>query len=250
MLNSNVICTIVILCFGFIQAIEISSFFARYSGIYLGKKTLAYTLQNAVFMLTRFFTMALLPLLGLLIDLKIHANKYLYMVISAFALASIFSLSIIFFNSRVIQGFMEVLKCISLGRSLFNSLMKLPYFILIYPKNNQENISIPRFSNIIRSKIFILSAIVFSVYALSVFLVFFISLSYPAYRASISQLSGVTNAIATVLLTFAIEPKISLAIDSNEKSEALNMLWYLIIGRIIGVGIISQLVVIGILLLC
>ena len=241
MISSSVICFIVIICFASIQFIEVSSFFARYSGIYIGKKTLAYALQNAVFMLTRFFTMALLPLLGLLIDFGVDRTEYLYMVSGAFICSGILGLVVVYFRSYIVSGFISVLESVSSGKSLFISLLKLPFFIIKNKKN--INVSKPKFSYLIKSKIFWLSAIVFAVYALSVFMVFFVSLNFPDYRASISQLSGVTNALATVLLTFIIEPKISVAIDKDSNDEALNMLFSLILGRIMGVGLISQFIV-------
>lgn len=247
MATSSYICFIVIICFASIQFIEVSSFFARYSGIYIGKKTLAYALQNAVFMLTRFFTMALLPLLGLLIDVGVNKTAYLHMVITSFLCSGILGIAVIYFRASIISGFISVLERVSLGKSLLFSLFNLPFFIL----NNKKNIEIkkPKLSYLIKSKIFWLSAIVFSVYALSVFMVFFVSLNFPEYRASISQLSGVTNALATVLLTFFVEPKISVAIDKDSNEDALNMLFSLIIGRIVGVTIFSQIFVIGILFL-
>lgn len=247
MISSSVICLIIILCFASIQFIEISSFFARYSGIYIGKKTLAYALQNAVFMLTRFFTMALLPLLGLLIDIGVDKTQYLYMVSGAFIFSGILGIVVVCFRSYIVAGFIGVLENVGLGKSLFISLLKLPFFIIKNKKN--INIAKPKFSYLIKSKIFWLSVIVFAVYALSVFMVFFVSLNFPDYRASISQLSGVTNALATVLLTFIIEPRISLAIDKDDNEGALSMLFSLIIGRIFGVGFISQLFVLGIVFL-
>ena len=49
-----------------------------------------------------------------------------------------------------------------------------------------------------------------------------------------------TNAFATVLLTFIIEPKISKSIDLSDDTElSENMLLSLVLGRIFGVGIIS-----------
>lgn len=243
MLNSNVICTIVIFCFGFIQAIEISSFFARYSGIYLGKKTLAYTLQNAVFMLTRFFTMALLPLLGILIDIGIDKNTYLEMVIKAYFLTGVLGVSIIYMRDKIIFAFTKVLEEVNSGSSLLTSLLKFPKFFMNSPYH--ERFGLPTLKYLFSSKVFWLSAIVFAIYALSVFSVFFVSLSFPAYRASISQLSGVTNAAATVLLTFIIEPKISLSIDKNNNIEALDLIFSLIIGRVIGVCLICEIFMIS-----
>ena len=239
MLSSNIICVIIIICFASIQLIEISSFLARYSGIHQGKKTLAYALQNAVFMLTRFFTMALLPLLGLLIDIGIDKDKYIYMVSFSLLLSGFFGFLIISSRNSIVGGFVGVLREVGLGKSLFLSVLKYPLF-LIKNQQYQVDIKIPNIMYLIKSNIFWMSACVFAIYSLSVFMVFFMSLSFPDYRASISQLSGVTNALATVLLTFFIEPKISLTIDKDENLDALNMLLALILGRIFGVSILAQ----------
>ncbi|UZD16899.1 lipid II flippase Amj family protein [Gallibacterium anatis] len=246
MIGFNLICIVIILCFVSIQFIEISSFFARYSGIFLGKKTLAYTLQNAVFMLTRFFTMALLPLLGLLIDLGIDKVSYLRMVSYSFIFSGIIGVVIIWFRAYIISGFSSVLENVGNGKSLFYNLLKLPLFIL---SSKKLYIKSPNPISLVKSKIFWLSTIVFSIYALSVFMVFFLSLSFSDYRASISQLSGVINAFATVILTFIIEPKISIAIDSDRRDKALDMIFSLIIGRVIGVGCLSQIIIIFMVIL-
>ena len=243
MLSSNTICLVIILCFASIQLIEVSSFFARYSGVLIGKKTLAYALQNAVFMLTRFFTMALLPLLGLLVDINVGKELYLWMVSGSFLLSLILGSLAVYFSKRLVGGFVKVLKDVESGKSLLFSLLKTPIYIL---KEDVENFEVikPNISSLLKCRIFWLSLIVFAVYALSVFMVFFVSLNFPEYRASISQLSGVTNALATVLLTFIIEPKISLAIDKNEDGKALNMIYSLILGRLIGVGFLAQFIVV------
>lgn len=240
-MNSSFLFIIVVFCFSVIQFIEISSFFARYSGVLIGKKTLAYALQNAVFMLTRFFTMALLPLLGLLIDIGVDKEHYLWMVSAAFAFSGFLGIIAIFFKENIINGFVMVLQEVELGRNLLFSLLKMPFFIL---RKGGKKIDINKtsFKYILNSKIFWMSSLVFSVYALSVFMVFFISLSFPEYRASISQLSGVTNALATVLLTFIIEPKISLSIDKND-NEALDMIFSLILGRLVGVCVFAQILI-------
>ena len=81
-------------------------------------------------------------------------------------------------------------------------------------------------------------------------MVFFIALFFPDYRTMISQLSGVTNAFATVLLTFIVEPKISKSIDLDENIEnSENMLLSLVLGRIFGVGIVSSIIVIFVMMI-
>lgn len=239
-MNYNLLILAVIICFCCIHVIEVLSFMARISGVKENKRSLAYSLQNAIFMLTRFFMMALLPVLGLLIDKGVSKAIYLVMVFCSLLGAAFFSYLVFLFRHKVISAFSRIIRNIINGKSIFKEIIFFPYYFLstkVEEKNKKKNIVINRY-------IFLSSAIVFCIYSLSVFMVFFIALFFPDYRTMISQLSGVTNAFATVLLTFIIEPKISKSIDLDENVEkSENMLLSLVLGRIFGVGSISLLIV-------
>lgn len=244
-MNYNFLILAVIVCFSCIHIIEVLSFMARIAGVKENKKSLAYSLQNAIFMLTRFFMMALLPVLGLLIDKGINKSSYLFMVFFALLGASFFSLLVYLARMKVIQAFSKIINNIAKGKNIFKEIILFPFYFL----ERSKDIKIKKQVVAVNKSIFFSSSLVFCIYSLSVFMVFFIALFFPDYRTMISQLSGVTNAFATVLLTFIIEPKISRSIDLNEDSEqSENMLLSLILGRIVGVGVISQLIVGGVLL--
>ena len=72
---------------------------------------------------------------------------------------------------------------------------------------------------------------------------FYFALSYYEYRATISQLSGVVNGLATVLLTFIIEPILAKEID-KDNPDAINMIYSLLLGRFIGVAILTHAIII------
>ncbi|WP_349928079.1 DUF2837 family protein [Acinetobacter sp. A1-4-2] len=239
-MNYSLLILAVVICFSCIHIIEVLSFMARIAGVKENKKSLAYSLQNAIFMLTRFFMMALLPVLGLLIDKGIDKNSYLMMVFCALLGASIFSFLVFIMRHKVIKAFSRIINNIIRGRNIFKEIILFPfYFFSSYGEGKYKKKSV-----IINKSIFISSGMVFCIYSLSVFMVFFIALFFPDYRTMISQLSGVTNAFATVLLTFIIEPKISRSIDlSDDTEQSENMLLSLILGRIFGVGFISLFVI-------
>lgn len=233
-MSSNYLIFAVIFCFGCIQLIEVLSYLARISGVRENKRSLAYSLQNAIFMLTRFFTMALLPLLGYLIDIGIDKNIYLAMVCGALLFGTILTFLAYYFRHIVVSIFSKIINKVSEGSSVLKEIIIIPYYFL----NKDKKISTIEVR--LHKGILINSALVFGIYSLSVFMVFFVALFFPDHRTMISQLSGVTNAFATVLLTFFIEPKISRVIDNDvDNNVGVNMLFSLILGRILGVGVLG-----------
>lgn len=245
-MNYNILIFGVIISFCCIHAIEVLSFTARLAGLREKKTSLAYGLQNAIFMLTRFFMMALLPILGLLVDTGIDKDIYLYMIMCALLGAGVASFFIYLIKERVIWVFVKIINNIALGKNIFREFFL--FFYYLFESCNIKNSK--KFSLILNKSIFFGSAIVFCIYSLSVFVVFYMALFFSDYRTMISQLSGVTNAFATVLLTFVIEPKIAKSIDLNESIiESENMMLSLILGRVFGVGVLSIFIVFLIMVL-
>lgn len=243
-MSYNLLIILVIVCFSCIHIIEVLSFMARIAGVKENTKSLAYSLQNAIFMLTRFFMMALLPILGLLIDKGINKTSYLIMILCSLLGAAFFSFLVFVLRDKVINAFSLIIKNIVRGRSIFKEIILFPLYFFSNKHNNYKKKPVN-----INKSVFFSSGIVFCIYSLSVFMVFFIALFFPDYRTMISQLSGVTNAFATVLLTFIIEPKISKSIDLNEDTEqSENMLLSLVLGRIFGVGVISVISVLTVMI--
>lgn len=239
---------VVVLCFSIIHAIEVTSFLSRLTGVILGKKSLAYSLQNAVFMLTRFFIMALMPILGLIVDIGVNKDSYLIMVFCALLGASLLSILVLLLRGKIIAAFEHIIHDSIKGKSLIFSLLKFPVYFF---KSSNKLILIPNFKKVIKNKIFWFSGVVFCIYSVSTFIVFYFGLIFPDYRTSISQLSGIMNAFATVLLTFWIEPKISLEIDKeNNIEKSSEMILILLMGRIFGIICFSQIILLVLYWLC
>lgn len=231
----NILFLLVIVCFSVIHFIEVSSFLARYSGVQTGDNALAYATQSAVFMATRFFSMLLLPILGLIVDLTVTKSAYLTAVGLAVIGATCGGFLAISLRGRLVACFTEIVARVKGGGSLLRSLAYLPVRMFFV-----RGVSVPigSFKGHLSEKIFWFSSLVFALYATSIFIAFYFGLVFPAYRTSISQLSAVTNAFATVLLTFYIEPKISVAID--RKDAPCEKILTLLFGRIFGVGVFAH----------
>ncbi len=240
--NINLLLAIIVISFAAIHFIEVSGYLARLAGVINGSRAMAYSLQNAVYMMTRFFTMALMPVLGLLVDLGVDKKTYLLTVLAALNGALITSLAAIAWRSRILGYFDAVIVSTQHGAGLLRSMLNN----LTGREKNAIQTQIPKARDLIKSKIFWLAAVIFCTYSLSIFIVFLISLYLPQYRAFITQLSGITNAFATILLTFYIEPKISVAIDKNDNPTEI--ITALLIGRIAGIGIVSQAITITLLI--
>lgn len=234
----NILICIIVLCFTCIQIIEILSYLSRLSGVLIQKRSMAYTLQNAVFMLTRFFTLALMPILGLLIDMDIDKHLYLLMCLCAVVFSTFFCSLVILLRNRATSAFISIISMVMNGKNLLLSLAKFP---LLFLKAPRIKVVLPSLKYLYSSNIFWLSSFVFFSYALSLFLVFFLGLFFTDYRVTLSQTSGMINAFSTILLTFWIEPKLSLSIDeeSTNTEESSSMIIALLLGRILGVGLYS-----------
>lgn len=209
--------------FALIHFLEFSSYYCRIAGLETGAKVLSYSYQQMFFVGTRFFFIALMPLIGFVIDSKVSIDSYILML----------NFSMLF------AGFAYVISYLLKDKIIYLVKCKLDRS---YQKNrvfNKLNIA-SVFKN---KKLIFLSSIVFCCYALGVFLAFYFALSYYEYRATISQLSGVVNGLATVLLTFIIEPILAKEID-KDNPDAINMIYSLLLGRFIGVAILTHAIII------
>lgn len=220
---------IVIALFSLVHLIEVSAFFSRLSGVLSGYTALGYALQNSVFMLTRVFTMALLPLLGFIVDSKSSSVQYIGMVSLSLLSASFLGGVVIMFRERVVYSFSKVIDLYNERGGFLKSLVYFPLFLF----DGKVELGKLALFSILRNSFFWGGFFVFGVYSISVFMSFWFGLVFYEYRATISQLSGVTNALATVLLTFYIEPRISSMID-KDKAASAGTISVLMAGRVAG----------------
>lgn len=224
----------IILCFMGIQLVEVASYLARIAGLRMSLTATSYALQNAVYMVTRLFAMLLLPILGLMVDAGVSKHLYVGVCASAIAAATFACALLLAFREIVILALCDILTSFQRGRSMIVALGFLPYSIIRHLNAPPRSIGMTHW----RDPMFWMSAVVFSVYSVSLFGVFYFGLLIPDYRTAISQMSGATNALAAVLLTFVIEPRISTAIDrptSKRVEGSQHLLISLIAGRIFGV---------------
>lgn len=230
------------LSFAIIHFLEYSAIMARIAGIQSKSHMTGYTIQQAVYVGTRLFIVALLPMLGFIVDSKIPQTTYQLMAASGLIGAAILSLIAFYMRATLISYYVHVIKKYRANGNFASSFFSIPDEILKNQTNMFQQV-IESWRNAEGRRIICQSAAVFAIYGTGVFISFYAALANFEYRASISQLSGIINSIGTVLLTFYVEPAISRGIDS-EREDAQSLVYSLLIGRFFGIAILSQMLLV------
>lgn len=229
------------LLYGGVHMVEISATHTRLAGVSTGNNMLAYSIQQSVFLAARFLLLFLLPCLGFIVDRGVDLQVYQWTIHSALLLASLLSL-LVFSQRRWVLGYyVGVIHAYHRTGNMVGALLSR----LFHKPDLGENASfmLPQiWSNRHARGILVKSMVVYSIYATGIFISFYFALIFQDYRASISQMSGIVNAAAALILTFYIEPAISKSIDA-ESDDAKTLIYAMIVGRIIGVSVISHFIV-------
>jgi hypothetical protein len=227
-------------CFGLLHLLEFSGTMARLAGLRSATPMLGQAIQQAVYIGTRFCIMLMLPLLGLLIDSGVARAAYQRMAVLCLLAAAGASCLALLHQDRVVAYYQAVMQRYQGGRSFLGA------FWLVPPRPCQARQPLwPRLRRALAHpagrRMIVQSAVVFALYATGILVAFHAALIHADYRAAISQLSGVINALGAVILTFHIEPRISRAVDTRPE-EAETLVHCLLLGRLIGVAILGQIV--------
>lgn len=229
--------------FGAIHALEFTAILARIAGISTNNNVLGYSIQQAVYVGTRLFSLMLLPVLGFIVDRAVPVHTFQIMVFVSLLAAAVASVLVFAAKKYVVIYFQRVI----------NAYLKSQNFIGAFVFNRHvspgqsaifEKLSFGRVFRIPGAKkILFQSSVVYAIYGTGMFLAFYFALLTPEYRASISQLSGIINGFGAVLLTFFVEPRISRGIDSKSK-HASDLVIAMLLGRFIGVAFLAQIVLV------
>lgn len=222
-----------------IHFLEFTATLARISGIASGKNMLGYTIQQSVYVGTRFLIIFLLPVLGYLVDSGVSTDDYQLIARCGLLFSSIMYVLVFVNRKRIVGYYCRVIADYGTsGRFIIS-------FVSAFQKKAGEGrgVVFSSLNQVFKDSqsrlILCLSAVVFSVYSSGMFVSFYFALINPDYRATISQLSGIFNSAGTLLLTFVIEPIMSRSID-EKADNSQNLVVALLVGRFIGVAFVSQ----------
>jgi hypothetical protein len=235
---------VVPILYGLIYALEFTAILSRQAGLITGKNITAYSIQTAVYMGTRFALLLLLPLLGYFIDIDIAKSRFISMVHFSFLFAAVAGVTVFALRQRIVSYYVCVINEYDQGGSFVKSLLRNVFRQKekrAYPQLSRHSIS----GNARVRLVFMQSVLVFTVYAIGIFLAFYGALSFPEFKTTISQVSGFINAFGAVLLTFFVEPKISRTIDANDP-DAPDMIMALFLGRLAAVAITAHVAMLAI----
>lgn len=232
---------IVPLLYGLIQLLELSAVLARISGLKSGNHLLGYSIQQSIYMGTRFFLVMLMPAMGLIVDQGIETSTYQLITHTSLLISAVFGMLVLWQRARLINYYSRVIIIYKKSGKFTRS-----FFLALKAAGGEtapiEKPAIGLFLEHPETrKTFFFSLIVFSTYSVGMFLSFYFALQFFEYRASISQLSGILNALGALLLTFIVEPLISQRIDEkHEHAETLVMALFL--GRLVAVAVAGQII--------
>lgn len=213
---------LVVASFSAIHLLEFLSYYARVAGSLAGKPVTGYAIQNATTTVTRFFYLALMPMLGFLIDRSLPRAHYLYM-----GLAALFGAAVLSLLAFGLRRYWIAL--------LTNFITRHEDRPRVTPAELRGELDAGRHHA--PASIAPLAAAVFLCYALGVLLSYYFALVFHDYRSTISQLSGIINGAATVLLTFILEPRIARIVDSHAPGRVYAAVQRMLLGRLVAVGI-------------
>jgi len=228
----------------------------RLAGLRTGKITTSISFYNIIALISRMSNMFQAPLLGVLVDTAVITGNIdglgynFRTVIFCGALGDVLAIIIlpysIAFFSRIILWFDET-------GSVPMALLKLLRFSnlkLIY--NDLSGVKFLKrfedfdFKRIPRSFIFF-NIIVVAVYTVGVMASLFAGAHLAAYRVTATQLSGIVNGLATILMAFVVDPTAALITDDAlHKRRTYNnvesMVYLLLFTRILGSLILAQII--------
>lgn len=220
----NVLPFLVITSYGVIHLLEYLSYYARVAGRVAGKPVTGYAIQNATTTVTRFFYLSLMPLLGFMVDKQVPTALYMKMGVGALIAAALLSLAARAMRYRWIH-------------LLANFILRRSAQPTITLADVHASLDVP--STMRLGRIAVLAAAVFLCYSLGVLLSYFFALVFHDYRSTISQLSGLINGAATVLLTFVLEPRVARIVDDHATADVYHAVQAMLTGRIVSVGLIA-----------
>jgi len=186
-------------------------------------------------MVTRFFIVILLPLIGFSIDSGSSKESFILLAHTSLILATGFGVISLVMANMLLKYFGRVVNGFASGGNFIGSFIR--------PAPTAEFQKLPKFRDMIKNnaaiRTFWQSNIVYLIYSTGLFISFYFALIFPDYSVSISQMSGVVNAFGAVLLTFLVEPRISRSIDRTEDNP-VELIFALYWGRLFATGLTGQ----------
>jgi hypothetical protein len=247
---------ILIVCFftALIHFAEASASCLRIAGVRTKQVATSLSFVNATLLISRMSNMLQAPFLGGMVDLAINsgtveklAMNFRLIILAAFVgnvVALLCAPWMVFVMTRAIHRFEKNASVPRLiGWALLpQNLWKIVRSFRLPKLNSLKSLSLEG----LPKSFLILNAFMASIYAIGVLASLYAGAMVPDYRITASQLSAIVNGMATILFTIMIDPIAAHITDQAIKgkrpeSDVRSMVFFLLVGRIVGVLLISQL---------
>ncbi len=247
---------LIIICFftGIIHFAECTASSLRVAGVRTRSIATSLAFVNATLLVTRTSNMLQAPFLGGMVDWAILHGDVSSLVVNFRWI--IFAAFIGNLCAAVMTPFSVSVFTKAIDR--FETVGSVPKMIVMtfYPKNFLaifRRLRLPgkeSFMNLSLKgmpQMFLwLNLLMVSIYAIGVLSALFAGAMVPEYRVTATQLSAIVNGIATILLTLLVDPTCAFITDQAIKgkrkvSDVRAMVFYIILGRVAGTLILSQL---------
>ncbi|MDI6605061.1 lipid II flippase Amj family protein [Aceticella autotrophica] len=247
---------LLIVCFFtvIINLVDTLSYSIRPSGVMTRKLAVALSLFNIMAVMSRLSNMVQAPFLGSLVDLAIKTEKvHLLGTDMRFVLMSATLGALI--GAPLMPTFVSLFTVAINGMEDAGTVPKLIIQLFRWKnfKNLRKKIVLPRLSMLkgiweadIPKSFLIYNVIITSIYTTGIVSSLYAGAIIPEYRITASQLSGIVNGFATILLTVIVDPVAALITDQalngkKTQNDVNKMVILLVFGKILGT-LLAQLV--------
>jgi len=242
---------------GTIHMVDTLSYSVRLAGIKTKRLAMAISLFNIIVLISRTANMIQAPLLGSIVDNAINMQNTLallgqfrWIILSATIGSILGALLLPSFVSLFAKGIITLEKTGSILQLIGTIIFQRP------TEKIKRNLKKPKLSmlktltlNKIPSTFLILNLIITSISTIGVLAAIYAGAIVPEYRITASQLSGIINGGATILLALVVDPQAAIITDQTLQGkrleqEAKTMVAFLVGGKILGT-ILSQFIFVG-----
>ena len=226
----------------------------RLAGVRTKQLATSLSFVNTTFLISRMSNMLQAPLLGGMVDYSIMsgnpgalANNFRIVIFCAFIGNLLGALLIPFFVNIFEEGICIFERVGSIPRLMGESVkprnLKKIFGRFRFPDAGSfRNLSLKG----IPATFLWLNLFMVSIYAIGVLSSLYAGAQVPEFRTTASQLSGIVNGIATVLLALMVDPTAAHITDmvirgKRKENDVRTVVFYIVLGRIMGTLILSQL---------
>lgn len=237
-----------------IHMVDTLSYSVRLAGIKTKRLAMAISLFNIIVLISRTANMIQAPLLGSIVDNAINLEntsvlllQFRWIILSATLGSIMGALLLPSFVTMFSKGILILEKTGSISQLIEKVIFQEP------AKKIKQSLRRPRISmiktlrlNKIPPTFLLLNLVITSISTIGVLAAIYAGAIVPQYRITASQLSGIINGAATILLALVVDPQAAIITDQTmqglrEEQEAKTMVAFLVGGKILGT-LLSQII--------